>query len=49
MSELLGNGKDKVEEVKLVDLTDSELVSVKKKIYDDAFKKFEEEYGNHVS
>ena len=49
MDELLGPGLDKVEEVELIDLTDSELASVKKNIYDEAFKKFEEEYGKNVS
>ena len=33
----------------MVDLTDSELTSVKKEIYDKGFKKFEAEYGNHIA
>lgn len=39
---------EKAEAVALADLTDAELASVKKEIYDEAFKKFEEEYGNKL-
>ena len=37
---------DKKEEVKFLELTDSELVDVKKAIYDKAFEKFEEDYSS---
>ena len=49
LDELMSTDPEKTEEVELLDLTDSELATLKKNIYDEGFKKFEEEYGNNVS